>query len=51
MNGLPTVEIKQTVIVSQGRTQITIGPNEITKDAAAGNISFKQGPQKTTLLP
>lgn len=49
--GLPTVEIKQTVTVAQGRTEIKIGPNEITKDAGAGTISFKPGPQTKTLLP
>jgi RHS repeat-associated protein len=49
--GTPTIDIKQGVRVAQGRTQIDIGPNKITKDAGAGSISFKQGPSNKKLLP
>jgi len=49
--GLPTVEIKQGVRVSQGRIQIDTGPNHVIKDAGAGTITFKEGPQKKRVLP
>ena len=42
--GIPITTINQTVVVSQGKTGFKTGPNEITKDAAAGKITIKLGP-------
>ena len=49
--GMPIVEIKQGVRVEQARIQIDTGPNQIIKDAGAGTIIFREGPQKKRVLP
>jgi RHS repeat-associated protein len=42
--GVPLTTLNQTVVVSQGKIGFKTGPNEITKDAAAGRIEIKLGP-------